>query len=71
MGPTGSNINKALLPIKQKAAISWIIEKFPNDTRFVIAIGHKASQVREYLALTYPEKMFDFIEVENFDGWIY
>ena len=68
MGALGDNINKALLPINQKAAISWIIEKFPSETHFVIALGHKGNQVREFLALTYPAKAFDFVEVENFDG---
>ena len=68
MGSIGANINKALLPIEQKAAISWIIEKFPTDTKFVIAIGHKGCQVKEYLTLAYPNKMFNFVEVENFDG---
>lgn len=68
MGTLGYNLNKALLPINQKAAISWIIEKFPADTQFVIALGHKGAQVREYLALTYPTKTFDYVDVKNFDG---
>jgi hypothetical protein len=68
MGELGANLNKALLPVNQIAAISWIIEKFPIDTNFVIALGHKGAQVREYLSLAHPQGNFDFVEVTNFDG---
>ena len=68
MGSLGDHLNKSLLPINQKAAISWIIEKFPADTQFVIAVGYKSKQVREYLALTHPTRQFEFVDVENFDG---
>ena len=67
MNDLGKNLNKALLPINQKAAISWIIEKFPTCTQFVIATGYKGDQVREFLSLAYPAIEFDFVEVENFD----
>ena len=40
-------INKSLLPVKNKAAISHIIENFPEKTDFVIAVGYLKKQVKE------------------------
>ena len=44
-----SYINKSLLPIKNKASISHIIESFPKETSFVIAVGYLKDQVKNYL----------------------
>ena len=68
MGPVDSNLNKALLPIKNKAIISHIIDSFPTDSEFVVAIGHKSQQVIDYLSLAHPEKKITFIKVDNIDG---
>ena len=51
-------INKSLIEIGNKPAISHIIDMFPEDTEFVIALGHKGALVKEYLSLAYPEKNF-------------
>ena len=68
MGPVDKNINKALLPIRNKAIISHIIEFFPPDDEFVIGLGYNGQQVRDYLTVAYPDRLFHFIEIENFDG---
>ena len=44
-------VNKALLPINKKAAISHIIDNFPKDTKLVIAIGHLGDQVKDFLTI--------------------
>ena len=44
-------INKSLLPINKQAAITKIIEKFPKNTNFIIALGHFGDQVKNYLQL--------------------
>jgi hypothetical protein len=63
-----ASINKALLPVGQKAAISRIIEKFPVEVPIVIALGHLSGQVRDFLALAHPERNFEFVEVDRIDG---
>ncbi len=68
MGPVDKNINKALLPIKNKAIISNIIEFFPPDDEFVIGLGYYGQQVRDYLTVAYPDRLFHFVNIENFDG---
>jgi len=61
-------INKALLPINNRAIISHIIDKFPKDYEFVVAIGYKGELVKEYCKLVFPNHKFTFIEINNIDG---
>jgi NDP-sugar pyrophosphorylase family protein len=68
MGELGKNLNKALHPINGKAVISHIIEKFPPNTTFVIALGHLGQQVRNYLEIAHPELFFKFVNVMNYEG---
>lgn len=66
MGSYTTYINKALLPINQKAAISHIIDKFPKDTQFVVAIGHLGYQVKDYLTIAHPSLNISFVKVDNY-----
>lgn len=61
-------INKSLVSIANRPTLSHLIEQFPVDTEFVIALGHKGHLVREYLALAYPQRQFFFAEVQPFEG---
>ena len=68
MGRYSTIINKSLLPIDNKAIISHIIEQFPIDTDFVVALGYQGSTVKDYLNAAHYDRHFTFVEVENFDG---
>ncbi len=68
MGPWAEQINKALLPLHNRAIISHIIEKFPAETEYVIAVGHLQEQVRQYLAIAHPDRKFIIVQVRNYDG---
>lgn len=68
MAHYGKILNKALLPLKDKAIISHIIDKFPADSDFVVAVGYKSEQVKAYLRLAHPEQKFTFVDVENYNG---
>ena len=61
-------INKALLPINKKAAISYIIDNFPKDTKLVIAIGHLGQQVKDFIQISYPKRKVTFIKIKNYSG---
>jgi choline kinase/mannose-6-phosphate isomerase-like protein (cupin superfamily) len=61
-------INKALLPINNRAIISHIIDKFPKEYEFVVAIGYKGELVKEYCKLAFPNHKFTFVEIDNIDG---
>jgi len=62
------NINKALISIANKPAISYIIEKFPENIEFIIPLGYKANTVKDYLTLAYPNRKFIFVNIHNFEG---
>lgn len=67
-GSFSDNINKAILPINNKAVISYIVEKFDADIEIVIALGHKRDTVKDYLSLAYPDRRFVFVEVDTYSG---
>ena len=60
--------NKSLVRIGSKPVISYIIEQYPNGTKFVITLGYFGNQVRNYLEMAYPQIEFEFIQVDNYEG---
>ena len=58
--------NKALIPINNKAIISYIIEKFPKNHEFIIAVGYKKESLIEYCKIVHSDRTIKFVEV---DGW--
>lgn len=61
------NKNKTLIPINNKAIISYIIEKFPKEYEIVMAVGYKKESLIEYCKLAYPNRKFTFEEVSGWD----
>ncbi len=68
LGELTKYTNKALIRIGKKPAISYIIESYPKETSFVITVGYFGNHVREFLSLAYPDRKFEFIEVDNYVG---
>ena len=62
------HINKSLVSIANRPIISHLIEQFPKDCEFVIALGHKGDLVRDFLELAYPDRIFFFANVDPFEG---
>jgi NDP-sugar pyrophosphorylase family protein/thiamine kinase-like enzyme len=60
--------NKTLLRIGKKPVISHIIEGYPVDTHFVVTLGYFGEQVKNYLEIAYPNRIFEFVVVDNFQG---
>lgn len=67
LGNLTDNINKAQLPINNKAIISKIIEKFPSEYEFYIALGYKGHELQQYCQLSFPELKINYIHIDNFD----
>ena len=61
-------VNKALLPLGRASVLTKIFECFPKGTPFVIALGYKGQQVRDYVTLAHPDLSVTFVEVENYSG---
>ena len=63
-----TTLNKSLITVGSKPAISHIIDMFPNNSEFVIAIGFQGEKVRDYLKLVYPQKKIKFVKIKKFQG---
>jgi len=63
-----NNLNKCLIGIDNKPVISHIVEKFHPKVSFVVALGYGGDYVKQYLEITYPERDFTFVQINNFEG---
>jgi choline kinase len=61
-------LHKALLPIQNKPAISYIIDKIPTTTDIVIAVGYKSKQIKTYINNIYKDRKITFVDIDNYDG---
>lgn len=68
LGGITRHLNKALVSVANRPAISLIIDSFPPDAEFIIALGHKGGLIREFLRLAHPGRVFRFSEVSPFEG---
>ena len=68
LGRLTKYINKSLVSIANRPTISHVIEQFPDDCEFVIALGHKGELVKDFLELTYPDKVFYFKTIDPYEG---
>ena len=60
--------HKALLPAGEQPVISRIIDSFPGDATFVVAVGYAAGQIADYLQSAHPERTFFFVDVDRYEG---
>jgi dTDP-glucose pyrophosphorylase len=68
LGELTKYTNKCLVRVDDKPAISHIIESYPEDSEFVITLGHFGNHVQDFLELAYPNKNFKFVKVDNYSG---
>ena len=61
-------LHKALLPVGNQSMLSHLIELFPSDTSFVVALGYKSHQIRSYLDSVYPSIDIEYVNVDNYQG---
>ena len=68
LGKLTKHINKSLVSISNKPTISHLIEQFPQESEFVIALGHKGKLVKDYLQIAHVDVKFFFVNVDNYEG---
>jgi NDP-sugar pyrophosphorylase family protein len=68
LGDLTKFVNKSLVGIANRPVLSHLIDQFPGDTEFVIALGHKGKLVRDFLELAYPDRVFFYADVQPFEG---
>ena len=68
LGDITKYTNKSLVKIGKKPAISYIIEKYPKATEFVITLGYYGDHIQQFLEMAYPDRHFTFVNVDKFQG---
>lgn len=68
MGGLTRHLNKALVAVAGKPAISRVIDQFPADARFIVALGYKGDVLREFLELAYPSRDIICVNVSPYEG---
>ena len=63
------NIHKALLPINYQTIISRIIDYYPKNISFVVAVSHKAKLISDYLKIVKPNHKITFVTVRKSKGY--
>jgi NDP-sugar pyrophosphorylase family protein len=61
-------LNKALVTLGDKPAISRVIDKFSPKIPLVVLLGYKGDMIREVLTQLYPNRDIEFIDVDLFEG---
>jgi len=68
LGELTKNTNKALIKIDGKEAIRYIIDAYPSNFTIVITLGFLGNQVKQFLISNYPERKFEFVEIDKYVG---
>ena len=68
LGELTRYINKSLVTVANRPVISHIIDQFPMDAEFVIALGYNGDLVREYLEMVYSARTFMFVPINPYEG---
>ena len=68
LGGITDNYNKSLVRVGDKPAISRIIDYYPQDTDFVITLGHFGDYVQQFIEIAYPDRNFEFVWIDDFSG---
>jgi len=66
MGNLTKNLNKALLPYKNKPFLSHIIDQFPKDTHFIIPVGYLSQQVKDYCTVAHDDVNITFVDIDDY-----
>jgi len=68
LGKLTTHYNKAMLPVGKRPCISHIIDQYPVDAEFLIALGYKGDHIRQYLGLAYRDRNITFVDVDKYEG---
>lgn len=68
LGGLTKYLNKSLVSIENKPTITRIMEMFPEDTEYIIAVGYKGEIVKEFLSLAYSNKNITTVDVYPYEG---
>ncbi len=62
------NKNKALIKVNGKSILSYIIDSYPKEVRFVVTLGFLGDQVKEYISNYHPQLRVEYVWVDKYVG---
>ncbi len=68
VGPYTKFLNKSLITVGNKPVISHIIDKFDPSIEIIILLGYKGDHIRQVVTAIYPDRKFNFVIVDRFEG---
>ncbi len=67
MGRIGEGLHKALAPVDDRAVITHQLDNAPAGARVIVCVGHRADQLRDFIALAHPQLRVTFVDVAGWD----
>ncbi len=68
-GELTKHTNPGLIRVGKKPIISYIIESYPKDTEFILALDYKKDHIKDFLTLVYPKQSFKIISLSEIDSF--
>lgn len=68
LGEFSKYTNKALVRVGKKSAISYIVERYPEGTEFVITHNHFGEHIQEFMKIAYPHTNVTYILTQDEQG---
>lgn len=68
LGDLTKDTNRALVLLKGKPIINYLVESHPKDIEIVFTIGYFGDKVKEHLIKQYPNRKFTFVWVDKYQG---
>lgn len=65
MKTVNSEIHKALLPYKVKPILWYIVSSISESQNIGVLLGHRATQIKNFLEISFPHRNFTFIYVDD------
>lgn len=68
LGGLTKYLNKSLISIENKPTLARIMEMFPPDTEYVIAVGYKGEIVKEFVSLACADRHITIVDIYPYEG---
>jgi len=68
LGEITNFTNKSLVRVGKKPTITHVIDSYPENTSFVVTIGHYGDHVKQYLNIAHKDRKIDFVEIDKYEG---
>lgn len=68
LGDMVTHTNKSLILVGEKPVICRIVDRYEDDIEIIVVLGHFGNQVKDFLEIAYPSRIFHFIYVDKYQG---